>query len=198
VLQICGLSRLNMIEITGQACAGKTRYIRRRIGEEDHVVLAGGGRLNKLFYFASGFKYLGLSRVARLYLWSLDESAPYYFRLNIFINAVSKFGLIAIAETSELSSHQIFLRDEGISHLPFLFLNTDTELVVDFIRSEIKNVEIYFLKSPGCRVIQDRLANRGHKRLQFISLTFFVQRNDEIEKTLLNVYPNSCRNIEVL
>lgn len=196
--RIRGPIGLNVIEITGQACAGKTRYIRRRIGEEEHVVLAGGGRLNKLFYSASGFKYLGLSRVAKLCLWSLKESAPYYFRLNIFINAVSKFGFISIAETPELSPHQIFLRDEGISHLPFLFLNTDTELVVDFIRSEIKNIDINFLKSPGCRVIQDRLGNRGHKRLQFISPSFFVQRNDEIEKTLLNLYPNLCRNIEVL
>ena len=187
-----------MIEIIGQACAGKTHYIRRRIEKEDHVVLAGGSRLNKLIYLMLGFKYLGPRRLAKLYLWSLNESAPFYFRLNIFINAVSKFGSIKSADKSQTSSQKIFLRDEGLSHLPFLFLNTDTELVVDFIRSEIKNIEIYFLKSPGYQIIQDRLGSRGHKRLQFMSPTAFARRNDEIEKTLLNVYPNLCMNIKVL
>jgi len=198
VPQRYGLYNINKIEITGQACTGKTRYIRRRVEKENHVVLAGGSRLNKLFYFATGFKYLGFSRVARLYLWSLNESAPFYFRLNVFINAVSKFGLIVSADTSQISSNKFFFCDEGISHLPFLFLNTDTELVVNFISSEIKNIEIYFLKSPGCRIIQHRLGSRGHKRLKFMSQASFVQRNDEIEKTLLNMYPNLCRNIEVL
>ena len=188
---------MDIIEITGQACVGKTHFIQKSIDGKNMVNLVKYRRLEKVFAFVAGFKYLGPRRAAKLYFWSLNESAPYYFRLNIFINAVSKFGLKVGESGIKSSSQLIVFRDEGISHLPFLFLNTDTELVVDFLKSEINNIAMYFLRSPGCQVIQDRLGSRGHKRLEFMSITSFVQRNDEIEKTLLSVYPNLCKKMEI-
>jgi len=190
------MKKLKILEVTGQPGSGKSYCIKNLIEADNRYIDMPFGIMARLGAFFSGMTRLGIKRCKTLWVWSFREICPTYFKLVIFFNAVSKFG--RLPNSGNINDASTLLVDEGISHLPFLFLNTDAELVIDFLRSEIKYIHIYFLKSPGFRVIQDRLGSRGHKRLQFMSMTFFIHRNDEIEKTLLNVYPNLCRNIEIL
>ena len=188
---------MNFIEITGQPCAGKSSFIAQEvmIGKEIHIYEQ--RYLIKMFSFFAGIKYLGFQRTKVLLSWSLKENASLFFRINVFRNAVLKFGISQNLNTSTLESLPRCLVDEGLSHLSFLFLNTDTQQVVDFISDELRRVNVQFLKSPGYDVIQNRLVSRGHKRLKFLSVAYFTERNQEIEDILLNLYPNLCEELKV-
>ena len=54
------------------------------------------------------------------------------------------------------------------------------------------------LKSPGLDVIKDRLKNRGHKRLRFLSLDTFIEMNCKIESLLLRRYSELCQGIKII
>ena len=149
-----------------------------------------------MFSFFAGIKYLGFQRTKVLLSWSLKENVSLFFRINIFCNAVLKFGIFQNLNKSTLESSPRCLVDEGLSHLPFLFLKTDTNQIVDFITDELRRVNVQFLKSPGYDAIQNRLVKRGHKRLKFLSVTYFTERNQEIEDILLNLYPNLCKELK--
>jgi len=87
--------------------------------------------------------------------------------------------------------------DEGISHIPFLFLETDSKIVTNFISDELQMINVYILRSPEQDIIQARLLSRGHKRLKFITLSTFAGRIQEIEKFLLSQYPSLCKKFKV-
>lgn len=100
-------------------------------------------------------------------------------------------------QSSSANNHEDILVDEGISHLPFLFLNSDTIKVVDFISNELQQTNVHYLNSPGSGLIEQRLTIRGHKRLNFLLLSAFVNRINEIEHNLLSEYPKLCKQFKV-
>lgn len=183
------------IEITGQPCAGKSSFIAQEVKICKEVHIYEQTNLIKIFSFYAGIKHLGFQRTKVLLSWSLKENASFFFRINVFRNAVLKFGIFQNLNTSTLESSTRCLVDEGLSHLPFLFLNTDTQQVVDFISDELRRVNVQFLKSPGYDAIQNRLVSRGHKRLKFLSVTCFAERNQEIEDILFDLYPSLCKEL---
>ena len=189
---------MRFVEITGQSCSGKTKFI------EDELILNTKFHaypknfITKIFNFFVGIRYLGLERTKVLFLWSLNESASLFFRINIFRNAVLKFGNFKNLRTLTQDDLQTYILDEGVSHLPFLFLNTDTLKVVDFISNELSRINVEFLKSPGHEIIKERLTLRGHKRLNFLSISFFTNRNQDIEGALLREYPNLCEDLRII
>ena len=136
---------MTFIEITGQSCSGKSSFVAKKVMISKELDIYKQSNLAKLFIFFYGIYYLGLKRTKVLFSWSLKEDASLFFRINVFRNAVSKFGIFQDLNTSPSGS---FLKivDEGLSHLPFLFLNTDTELVVGFISNELRKVNVRFLK----------------------------------------------------
>jgi len=87
--------------------------------------------------------------------------------------------------------------DEGISHLPFLFLKIDTFKVLKFTNKELLKTKVIFLKSSSQLEIKERLQRRGHKRLRYLSLNIFVERNMEIEDFLLKKYPELCKDLRI-
>ena len=189
---------MTFIEITGQPCAGKSSFIEQEVMIDRKICKYEHGFLTKMLNFFVGIKYLGLKRSKVLLSWSLKENASLFFRINVFRNAVLKFGIFQNLNSSTLEILPRYLVDEGLSHLPFLFLNSDTQQVVDFISDELKGVNVKYLKSPGGDVIQDRLAGRGHKRLKYFSVVCFADKNREIEDILLSQYPNLCEELEIV
>ena len=140
---------MTFIEITGQPCAGKSSFIAQEVIIDKEIHIYEQGYLIKIFNFFSGIKYLGFQRTKVLLSWSLKENASLFFRINVFRNAVLKFGIFQNLNTSTVEGSKRYLVDEGLSHLPFLFLNTETQQVVDFISDELRRVNVRFLKSPG-------------------------------------------------
>lgn len=183
------------IEITGQPCAGKSSFIAQEVKRFKDIHIHKQIFPKNILNFVTGIKYLGFQRIKVLFSWSLKENASFFFRINVFRNAVLKFGIFCNYNTSAKTDSNKSLVDEGLSHLPFLFLKTDTQQVVDFISNELKRVNVRFLKSPGIDVIHERLLSRGHKRLKFLSVTHFSERNKEIEDILLDLYPNMCKEL---
>ena len=186
------------IEITGQPCAGKSSFIAQKEMIDHEIYILERGHLVMISNFFSGIKYLGFQRAKVLLFWSMKENAPLFFRVNIFRNAVSKFGFFQYLSKSSVGNLSRCLVDEGLSHLPFLFLSTNTQRVVDFISDELSRAKVQFLMSPGYDVLQDRLLSRGHKRLNFLSVTCFSRRNKEIEDVLLSKYPNLCEELKII
>ena len=188
---------MSFIEITGQPCSGKTSFISNKVLDKE-CNLFNQGLLARIFYFCSGINFLGLSRVKILFFWSLGENAPLYFKMNIFRNAVSKFGIFLSLQAPTSNNVARYILDEGVSHLPFLFLKTDTTLIIDFITSELQTTDVHYLISPGYDVIHHRLLKRGHKRLKFLHLSSFIIRTEEIEEIMLAQYPKVCKKFKIL
>ena len=183
---------MSFLEITGQPCSGKSSFIAKQASDKEAYFFK-QGPISKIFSFFSGINFLGPKRVKVLFDWSLIEDAPLYFRINIFRNAVTKFGIFSSLQASTNDYGARLLVDEGISHLPFLFLKTDTSVIVNFITTELQITNVHYLSSPGYDVINNRLLSRGHKRLTFLRLSSFVTRIREIESVLLSQYPNLCK-----
>tara|TARA_B100001123_G_C15303890_1_gene1021943 strand:+ start:1191 stop:1793 length:603 start_codon:yes stop_codon:yes gene_type:complete len=182
---------MDFIELTGQSCVGKTSFLSRKVLDGDDIELKAfklGYKIEKIIIFFWGIIYLGLSKTVILLYWSFKEDANLIFRLNIFRNAVTKVGIFSTLMKKQSNTSSLLLVDEGLSHLPFLFLNTETPKVLSLISEELKNINVIFLKSPGSGVIKERLKSRGHQRLRFLSLNAFIRRNDEIEDILIKRY----------
>ena len=187
---------MSFIEITGQPCAGKSTILNKN--SSDNVTRHIKSRFpRKIVYFFSGINFLGFQRLKVLFHWSLAENASFLFKLNIFLNSVSKFGIFYKFQKPAKDKDLSFLVDEGISHIPFLFLETDSKIVINFISNELKMINVYLLRSPEKDIIQSRLSTRGHKRLKFLLLSAFTSRTQEIEKVLLSQYPSSCKKFKV-
>tara|TARA_B100000963_G_scaffold344664_1_gene347746 strand:+ start:197 stop:775 length:579 start_codon:yes stop_codon:yes gene_type:complete len=180
------------IEISGQACCGKSYHV-SRIENENNISFVNTYPKKIIYFFIGGF-FLGLRKLLKLYSFSNREKVPYFFKINIFINAVSKFGLKCVILKEKSLYNKTITVDEGISHLPFLFLNTNSSEIIDFIKDFIESVEVHFIKSPGFNEILTRMDKRGHKRLNFISSYDFIKKNHEIELVLLDQYPKILKN----
>ena len=189
---------MNFIEITGQPCTGKTSFISAGILEGIEFKPYKQGNLIKILNFLRGVLYLDLSRLQILLTWSFEEEVSFFFKLNIFRNAVSKFGVFSFLGNKSQNFSTLVLVDEGLSHLPFLFLNTDTETILNLLREELEKIQVIILKSPNYEVIQERLKSRGHKRLVFLPLSEFIKKNNKIEDLLLSRYSELCQGLKVL
>lgn len=178
---------MNLIEITGQPCSGKTTFLNYYDfdGTKPQIYKQRMGL--KLMNFIRGVIYLRL-KIYLLLGWSLKEQGSFTFRINIFRNAVSKFGSFVDLKKNYSREQQTMIVDEGVSHLPFLFQNTKTKDVLRICKTELKSVEVILLPSPGTSIIKDRLKSRGHKRLKYLNLDSFVSRNNDIERLLIDKY----------
>ena len=189
---------MNYVEITGQPCSGKTTFLAgNSVFDLKRQVLCQNS-LSRILNFFRGVLYLGIGRLMILLAWSKKEEVSFLFRLNIFRNAVSKFGVFKYLKDEKTDSKSTNVVDEGISHLPFLFQNTHSSLILDFISGELTNIGVIFLKSPGKEELIKRLKKRGHKRLRFLSVDEFVVTNNAIETYLIHRYPHNCRNFRTL
>ena len=184
---------MELIEITGQPCSGKTNFIDRET-KSNKLIKKYDQRRNLVDFFI-GIHYLGYSRSKTLFFWSLKEDVPFLFKLNIFRNSVIKFSIFINNHKLDKNKNAKLYVDEGISHLPFLFPKMDTLKVLKFIAKELLKTKVIFLKSPSQLVIKERLQRRGHKRLRYLSLNLFVERNMEIEDFLLKKYPELCKDL---
>lgn len=188
---------MGFVEITGRPCSGKSTHVDQQILNKKAVLL-NQGILVKLIYVILGINFLGFKRLKTLYDWSLIEDAPLYFKINIFLNALSKFGSFKYLKKINSSKTPDLIIDEGISHIPFLFLKTDTSVVIDFITRELKSLNVAYLSSLKDEVMYNRLLNRGHKRLKFLSLNSFIESTIKIENNLLTKYPTLCKKFKII
>ena len=189
---------MKILEITGQPCCGKTSYLSEKTNIRLSEIVYEQNFLYKIFDFLVGLKYLGFIKCKRLLGWALKEKVPLLFQLNIFRNAISKFGVFKRLRKSNLTDFKTTVVDEGLSHLPFLFYQTDTREVVKLIEEELRCIQVLFLQSTSRREIKLRLKNRGHKRLAFFSIDEFIERNHKIELDLIQIYPSSCADLKFI
>ena len=171
---------MNLVEITGQPCSGKSTLMNTYTFDGAKTQAYKQGLFLKLINFMRGLIYLR-SKILFLLSLYLKEQGSFAFRMNIFRNAVSKFGIFVDLKKNYIDSGQIMIVDEGISHLPFLFQNTETHLVLELLTSELSDIEVIFLPNPGSSTIKERLKSRGHKRLKYLNVDSFMSRNRDIE-----------------
>ena len=177
-------------------CSGKSYHIKYIINNNQSLVFK-QTYIKKFLSFIYGLQYLGIKRANVFLIWSFKEHVPFIYKINIFCNAVIKFGLYKILYCGYKEGQSSIFIDEGLSHLTFLFLKTETKLVINFVTEELKRVNVHFIKSPECSVIYSRLKSRGHKRLKYMSTRGFIKRNKEIEKCMLKLYPVICNKFDI-
>ena len=189
---------MKILEITGQPCSGKTSYLSEKANIGLREIVYKQNFIYKNFDFLVGLKYLGFIKCKRLLGWALEEKVSFLFQLNIFRNAISKFGVFKRIRKSNLTEFKTTIVDEGLSHLPFLFYQTETREVVKFIEEELRCIQVLFLQSTSREEIKLRLKNRGHKRLAFFSIDELIERNHKIELDLIQIYPSSCAELKFI
>ena len=84
---------MNYLEITGQPCSGKTTLVEGNTVFDFKRQVVCQNLLSRILNFFRGVLYLGIGRLMILLAWSKKEEVSFLFRLNIFRNAVSKFGV---------------------------------------------------------------------------------------------------------
>ena len=183
---------MNLVEITGQPCSGKSTLLNTYTFDGIKPQVYKQGLFLKVINFMRGLIYLR-SKIRLLLSWSLKEQGSFAFRINIFRNAV----IFVDLKTNYTDSRQTMIVDEGISHLPFLFQNTETHFVLDLLMSELSDIEVIFLPNPGSSTIKERLKSRGHKRLKYLNVDSFMSRNRDIECHLIDQYPHLSKNLVI-
>lgn len=185
---------MGFYEIAGQSCVGKTSFVSSYVESNKNYIVYKRNTFNFFTDFISGLRYLRSKRTRKIFIWSFNEDASLLFKFNIFRNAVTKFGIFLKLTSFYGSDKNVYFVDEGISHLPFIFLNTSTNEVIDFISNELRFLRIKYLVCMEPSYVESRLLNRGHKRLKFLDSTYFVSRNFEIQSILIKIYPKLCRS----
>lgn len=136
---------------------------------------------------------------------SLNCNESFFFSLNIFRNVLLKFAVDSYVHKRYRG--EIVFIDEGISHLPFLFQNSTSDLrIVDGLYARFREImasNLVLIMEAGDADIGNRLANRGHKRLKSrseIEIAEFMKSSFEtLEqiKAALNDHRIPCRVIDV-
>ena len=102
------------IDITGQPCAGKSSFIEKEVMKSKRIYTYKKTFRKSLLYLFSGINYLGFQRTKVLLFWSLKENASFIFRINIFRNAVLKFGIFYnLEKLSQKDSQKTLVDDEA-------------------------------------------------------------------------------------
>jgi hypothetical protein len=184
---------MNIIEITGSPCSGKSTLL-KNINVLDnnislHTVYGNPYAKNKLFYLNVQklfFCLLGLcvtsNQLKKFLLGKIYSSESRFFhRLRLVFHTFLKLGRQSylLKKTSEMN----ILIDEGISHIPFnLFLTEhDISKYLSLLPKEYKNNKVYclFESEP---LLYARLEKRGHKRVvnREIALKDFIKKNNRV------------------
>ncbi|MEZ9982328.1 hypothetical protein AB4401_21800, partial [Vibrio cyclitrophicus] len=112
-----------VVEITGLPCSGKSYFcndIDFFLNKKKSSFIK--SLLFEIKYLFIGFCFLNISTIYALLIFCLHEKAPLNYRLKIFRNVIKKFGVYK--NFRDLSCGGYI--DEGISHIPFNFLNSNT------------------------------------------------------------------------
>ncbi|MEZ8760777.1 hypothetical protein AB6D89_20170 [Vibrio splendidus] len=175
-------------EITGVPCSGKSSIIYHLpappFNKSDY---------NSIIVIIKGFLYLGPKRLFFFLISSFREEATFSYRLRIFFNIIKKFGFFHIAKKNK----SYFIFDEGVSHIPFNLLSTDTNTILDSIELELSQIYVYLLRSCDAIELRRRYEERGHPRLNYTKISDFVHRNALVEMVLIEKYPKLCYKFEV-
>lgn len=185
----------NSIEITGIPCCGKSHFcdqekvinsksknLLKKIVIDIYFVMRGGG------YLFSSNRCLKFMRLA------YKECVPFSYKLKLFRNVCRKFGVFA----SIKNCHQSGYVDEGVSHIPFNFLNSDSREVIKLIKHELQYLTVVLLPSPNDNILKERLKKRGHPRLMFCDIDSFIKLNQQVESFIKERYISTCLDFKVI
>ncbi|MBF4280817.1 hypothetical protein EAY27_27455, partial [Vibrio anguillarum] len=155
------------VEVTGPPCSGKSYYLKG----EAHLLSK--NKLSKFYFFWVGGGTLSYSELILLIRLCSQEKVSFIFKLNIFYNALIKFGVFH----KSINNSNNNVVDEGISHLAFNFLEakyTDLELLV---KDRLPLVHVKIIVNIDDNILKERLLSRGHTRLRYYSIDNFLYKN---------------------
>lgn len=184
-----------LVEITGLPCAGKSYFC----DDSEGFLNRKKKSVTKEVFSSIQFILLGtiFLKISTLYAFLMlcrYEKAPLIFRLKIFANILKKFGIFNKYRNSTVTGYI----DEGISHIPFNFLHTDTVEIINILRPYLASANVKYVKAGSDICLRKRLQQRGHDRLKFLSVDELIHLNRNVEATLLVEYPHVCLTFEVL
>lgn len=182
-------------EITGLPCSGKSYFCNDIDGFLNKKKLS----IVKAIFFEIKLLLLGIFflKTSTLYAFlilCLHEKAPLTYRLKIFRNIIKKFGVYKKFRYVVTGGYV----DEGISHIPFNLLHSNTAEVINILRPYLSLINVKYIKVNSNTCLRERLTERGHERLVFLDVDEFIHLNRNVEITLLAIYPDFCLTFEVM
>ena len=194
-----------IIEITGIPASGKSTFLMKKgiegfdpskrkntQGQKNKFILVKIGY--EIWFFILGCISLSPSNLFFFFKSSLHEKGSILQNLNIFRNIIRKFGIrnLAIKENTDCYI------DEGISHIPFNLLNSDTTKIIELTALFLKPISLYYVDHPSIESLEKRLNKRGHSRLKYWSTEAFVKKNLEIGELITSIYPKYNISIKMV
>lgn len=179
-------------ELSGVPCSGKSYWCTNKKVLNTQQKGITPSFIQNIHYISLGLSYLQLKRIFFFIKLSLSENAPLSYRFKILINVLKKFGYY-----SRYISHGVGIIDEGVSHIPFNFLSTDTNCVVKSIREELSCIDVVYLLNEEDEILIERLSQRGHSRLNFMEKEDFLNKNRIIERFVLENYNQYCSSFKI-
>lgn len=134
------------------------------------------------------------SEIYAFIMLCLHEKAPLKYKFKIFRNVLKKIGIYKSFSDSKISGYI----DEGVSHIPFNFLHSNAQDVINILKPYLSRVNVNYIMAYSDFSLRERLRKRGHARLVFLEIDEFIRLNRNVENVLLATYPNYCLTFEVI
>ncbi|WP_418103785.1 hypothetical protein [Vibrio harveyi] len=200
---------MNIIEITGAPCSGKSYYINNVLKGDYSSLPIYGNHLSKKIHFETAQKislfFLGvmcsiLSIDLIKFVLKNNNLTSFSDKMKMLFFTFLKIGRFHFLNA--LFSDKTIVIDEGVSHLPFNLMLTeenDIKTMLSFFPKSFYFVEVWLFKEKE-HVLLWRLRNRGHKKvLKDSDMIPFVKNNLKISSVVKVHYENSfCHYKEIV
>ncbi|MFS1867042.1 hypothetical protein [Vibrio breoganii] len=186
---------IGLVEISGLPCSGKSYFCDSKDGflnkKQSSIIKV---IMFEVKYILLGLLFLKFSVLRTFLSLCFKEKVPLKYKIKILRNVIKKFGIHSQFRNVAVDG---FI-DEGISHIPFNFLNSNTSDVIDVIKPFLAQTNVKYIKAESDFQLKERLQQRGHDRLKFLSVSEFIALNRSVEVCVLSEYPNVCLTFEVV
>ena len=212
----------SIIEVTGVSCVGKSTFIKRvqkqgtvqvfsrelaapKFLQRTHPMLRKTlGELLIWGRFCINCP-LTFAQTRILFKLAFTNRERLIFRINIFRNAILKFAVRSYLQTHFHDTKVLI--DEGVSHLPFVFQYSSSNLrdaasIFGEFKHCFDNCNVIILEDDNAD-LEQRLLERGHARLgrkAEFRVKEFVERNNQTLseiKVAMELYQINCHSIDV-
>lgn len=151
--------------------------------------------LAEAYLFFLGFKLLSLKELNLFIKMARKEDVSFLYQINIFRNTLRKFSVSYLVGKKPLS---VIYIDEGISHIPFNYLSSDFNNIIEIIQPYLNYISVDYIEITSDETLKKRLLNRGHARLNHIDVNTLITECRKVEKNMLEVYPLICKTFKVV
>jgi broad-specificity NMP kinase len=195
-----------VIEITGVPGSGKSSIystIENKMNDVKFISNKQKGLLNELKLFTIYAVHFHKMRYNNLILKLIIKSNnTLYHKLNIVRNVIKKIAIYSKYKDKK----NIYIFDEGISHLPFnVFVDSSkkktSNIEISNFINQIPTPDLLLVINAGKVETTRRLKDRGHKRIDLSNdekMKIFISKSFIVRDQIIRYYKNNNKKYKII